>query len=753
MSIAKKIPIKLTSLLSFIFFFSGFAALMYQVAWQRLLTVYYGVGSISITLIVSVYMFGLGLGALFGGFLAERSKNKIILYFIVELLIGCFGLISLPFLDFLGKYTAGSSYVLSFFYMFIFLSIPTFLMGITLPLLTKIFNSVVRNFLDTVSFLYFINTIGAAAGAVFASYVVISFWGLDSAVFCAVAINFILALLIISAEFFPAVQEKTSTSVQQEENEALLGRTAYLLVFITGFLAIGYEIVWFRIIDVLVKSSPYAFSSVLFVYLSGIALGSFGMNNYLKKNKSIDKKSLFFLLQFLIGFTVIGIIIGYYYLTKFTPLKIFTRTSFAMNIHPLFMLPSTDSLTAFFRDIYLLTDVFLWPFVFVFIPTILMGATFPLISLLALTRKDKEGKTIGTVYFYNITGNVLGGIITGFLLLQYFGTEITLVGFSLIGILFIFFVKRLGGKELHLYKRIAVVLALMIVLVLFFPEKGQLYGIIHGPRIKYEKYFQEGRDGIVMTLKHDDEMMNFINGQSHGGRPDYQNYHWVNEAAKYAPRFEKVLILGYGAGNVTEAVLKMEAVKKVTVVELNKELIRNLKKMSVVKDMLSDDRVNLIIDDCRRFLLMSDDKFDLVFLDLVRPESGYSNNVYSLEFFNLVKEHLREDSIFVAYTHANPILNKTLISSINYVKVYNRFLLASNTPLKLHEDQRVYFFDKLSPIEKEAVLQMALLDLKYADNDSEYLKKQLTPYPVNHDWKPVAEYYIGERFKTYAPQN
>ncbi len=121
MPTVKKIPIRLTSLLAFIFFFSGFAALMYQVAWQRLLTVYYGVGSISITLIVSVYMFGLGLGALFGGFLAERSKNKIILYFIVELLIGCFGLISLPFLDFLGKYTAGSNYLLSLLYIFIFI--------------------------------------------------------------------------------------------------------------------------------------------------------------------------------------------------------------------------------------------------------------------------------------------------------------------------------------------------------------------------------------------------------------------------------------------------------------------------------------------------------------------------------------------------------------------------------------------------------------------------------------------------------
>jgi len=722
---------------------------MYQVTWQRLLTVYYGVGSISITLIVSVYMFGLGLGALLGGFLAERSKNKIIFYFLVELLIGCFGLISLPFLDFLGRYTAGSDYSLSFFYMFVFLSLPTFLMGITLPLLIKIFNNLIRNFLDTVSFLYFINTIGAALGAVFASYVIISFWGLDTAVYCAVAINFVLALLILSTRYFPAQQAHTAPPVRQDDEDTIFGRTAYPLVFITGFLAIGYEIVWFRIVQILVKSSPYAFSSVLFVYLSGIALGSFGMNNFLKNNKFLEKKSLFLLLQFFIGFTVIGIITGYYYLTKFTPMEIFTRTSFSMGVHPVLKFPSTVSFVSFLRDIHLLLDVFLWPLFFVFIPTILMGASFPLISLLALSQKDKEGETVGTVYFFNITGNVLGGVFTGFLLLPSFGTENTLLGFSLIGLLFLLFVTSINGKELHVKTRIPIVLVLLVVSILVFPKKGQLYEIMHGKGVNFEKYFHEGRDGIVMTYKNNDRLLNFINGLSHGGRPDYQNFHWVNEAAKYALNTENILIIGYGTGSVTEAVLKMEGVKTVTVVELNNELMTNLKKMSFFKEMLSDKRINLIIDDGRRFLLRSDNKFDLVFMDPIRPMSGYSNNIYSLEFFNLVKQHLREYGIFMVYTHANPIISKTLISSSNHFKAYNRFMLTSNMPLKLHEDQIAHFLDKLSILEKEAVLQQALLETKFVDKDSEYVRGLLAPYPVNHDWKPIVEYYIGSKFKKY----
>src|SRR5262245_59213521 len=153
--------------LAFIFFLSGFASLIYQVAWQRLLTIHYGVGPLSITLIVSIYMAGLGVGGLIGGFLAERVKQRLVLYCIVELLIGVFGLVSLPFEVLLGRYTAGSNYLVSSFYIFLFFFIPTSLMGITLPLITKIFNHLIQNFLNTVSFLYFVNTIGGAAGALF----------------------------------------------------------------------------------------------------------------------------------------------------------------------------------------------------------------------------------------------------------------------------------------------------------------------------------------------------------------------------------------------------------------------------------------------------------------------------------------------------------------------------------------------------------------------------------------------------------
>ncbi|MEM9412405.1 MAG: hypothetical protein AAGA30_14925, partial [Planctomycetota bacterium] len=112
--------------LSAVYFLSGTSAIIYQVAWQRLLTTIYGVGPVSTALIVTIYMFGLGIGALVGGHIAERQQRKLVgTYLFVEIALGLFGLLSLPLLNFLGQSTAGADYFWSSVYVITFLSVPT----------------------------------------------------------------------------------------------------------------------------------------------------------------------------------------------------------------------------------------------------------------------------------------------------------------------------------------------------------------------------------------------------------------------------------------------------------------------------------------------------------------------------------------------------------------------------------------------------------------------------------------------------
>ncbi|MDP8247263.1 MAG: fused MFS/spermidine synthase [Candidatus Tritonobacter lacicola] len=742
MTRAHKASTGLTSLLGFIFFFSGFAALIYQVVWQRLLTVHYGVGAVSITIIISIYMFGLGAGSLLGGFLAERVKNRITLYFVVELLIGCFGLVSLPFLHFLGRHTAGSNYMISFLYMSLFLCLPTILMGITLPLLTKIYSPLIGDFLGSVSFLYFINTLGAALGAVCASYGLISFFGLDTSLYAACVINLLLAGLIFIARYMPAAPRREEHAATGASMAGALGRLAYPVVLVTGFLAIGYEIVWFRVVGVLVKASPYAFSTVLSIYLLGIALGSIGVSRYLRRREGIDRKGLFFFLQFLIGMYVIISVAAYYYLTKYTPLGIFSLFSFSEDLHPRLVIPAIGSIKPLLYDIYTLTDVFLWPALFVFVPTILMGASFPLISFLALTEEDKEGSTVGTVYFFNIVGNVLGGIVTGFLILPFIGTETTLLLFALVNISLLLFASGFANKV----RRTAATAALAAAAILFFPRGGQLYRAMHfAPAVVgegYNIYFEEGIDGIVLTYQNGEVVKNYISGLGHGGRPGYWFYYQAIEAASYAPKTGNVLIIGYGAGTITEAILNMDDAEKVTVVELSDTLMNNLTKMELFEDMVSDPRLRLVIDDGRRFLLRTDEKFDLILMDPLRTTTAYSNNIYSREFFELAEEHLKPGGVFLVYTEELRVMPKTVLSVFDYVRWYYPFCVASNEPLKRNDRKRSEHLGHYTPRERALILQ----EEEYLGDEST-IEKMTKGYPVNRDRKPVCEYYLGLKVK------
>ncbi len=122
-------------------------------------------------------------------------------------------------------------------------------------------------------------------------------------------------------------------------------------------------------------------------------------------------------------------------------------------------------------------DIFFWPGVFIFVPTVLMGASFPLISYLGLTRQDQEGKTVGTVYFFNVAGNLLGGIVTGFILLPLIGSELSLLFFSLIGITFILF-----KGNAFIPKNIVLVLVCCVFSICFLPALRQNFTGQYIPR-------------------------------------------------------------------------------------------------------------------------------------------------------------------------------------------------------------------------------------------------------------------------------
>lgn len=184
--------------LLFLFLISGCAALIYQVVWQRTLFAVFGVNIESVTVIVSVFMFGLGIGALLGGQLSERFGDRLpYLFMVCEVLIGLFGVVSLGLIHLVGEATQGMGLFGVFLITFVLLCIPTVLMGATLPILVAFLYAHVRQIGRTVGLLYFANTLGSAVACFLTVDVLFAFWGQQTAVWVAAGFNLVVGFLVL----------------------------------------------------------------------------------------------------------------------------------------------------------------------------------------------------------------------------------------------------------------------------------------------------------------------------------------------------------------------------------------------------------------------------------------------------------------------------------------------------------------------------------------------------------------------------
>lgn len=184
-----------------IFFFSGFAALVYQITWQRMLFTAFGVDLESITVIISVFMAGLGIGAYFGGRIADKLLPHvfhILLFFaFTEIGIGLFGFASPHLIQFLQHTFLQSNTFTIAFANFALLLFPTFLMGCTLPLLTTYLQQFNPNIGENIGWLYFTNTIGAAFACIFTGFILFEQYSLIDVIYIAASVNCIVAIIIL----------------------------------------------------------------------------------------------------------------------------------------------------------------------------------------------------------------------------------------------------------------------------------------------------------------------------------------------------------------------------------------------------------------------------------------------------------------------------------------------------------------------------------------------------------------------------
>jgi len=186
-------PAGLTNIL---FFASGFAALLYQIAWQRVLFGWYGVDLDSVSAIVSIFMLGLGIGAIVGGWLSDQfQRHRILIFSLIELTMAIFGLFSLDFIDGTGSFFPANSLPYIVILTFFVLLLPTCAMGATLPLPVTELVDQTKSVGFSTGTLYFVNTLGAAAGSFAAGFFLLPRVGLDGLVTTAAVLNFLVSTI------------------------------------------------------------------------------------------------------------------------------------------------------------------------------------------------------------------------------------------------------------------------------------------------------------------------------------------------------------------------------------------------------------------------------------------------------------------------------------------------------------------------------------------------------------------------------
>jgi spermidine synthase len=267
----------------FIFCASGVSALIYQVLWARWLGLLFGNTTISISIVLGSFMLGLALGSIVVGRWLFRIKNPMRVYALLEMLIGCFAIL-FPYLTdlvekmYLQIISTGSPEILRYFIMSIFafclISIPTTMMGATLPLLTDFFKRSPRYTTSwKVGILYATNTVGAAIGSILSGFFLIELLGVHMTMLVAAALNFSVAFAGYKFSSSPLSQE-ASTKKVKKQSVAFDGKLALFVLAAGGGVALASEVLWTRLLEIIVGNSTYAFSMILVLYLLGIALGS-----------------------------------------------------------------------------------------------------------------------------------------------------------------------------------------------------------------------------------------------------------------------------------------------------------------------------------------------------------------------------------------------------------------------------------------------------------------------------------------------
>jgi spermidine synthase len=718
----------ITRFLYLLFFLSGISGLIYQVVWVRVFGNVFGNTVYSTSLVLAVFMLGLGAGGFIAGAWADRryaeqGLSLLRAYGRFELLIAAIGLGISAVLPQMGhvsalvsSYTRGpagwyelsaASYVARAAIAVVLLTPITLLMGGTLTLLIR---HLVRTDLDAgnwrIAVLYAVNTAGAALGCLLTDFILVPSAGLRGAQMVAALLNLVAgigALLVASKSTHDgrkAGRRKASLPAVQPSNlPALRGSPvplASLGLALSGFAAMGMEILWFRHFSILLGGFRAVFSLLLSVILIGIGAGAL-LSGLLHRRAAQPAQWLMVVQAAFVVASLVGLAVAD--AGGLERVVIADRAYQAAAGGPIdAALGAGSGWARAVKELWFNARPIL---IEVAIPALLMGFSFPLANAIIQRAERSVGRRAGILYLANTAGAVSGSLAAGFILLPMLGIQGSATALMTVAVLAVVPLylagrgsdRRIGGGPDRLGATLTaslIVAGAALGLWLRLPSDYVIARALAQPSGERMATMSEGLTEVIAVVD-----------QPGQGRTLFTNGHPMSSTAPLSQRYmralahlpllsieapETVLVIGFGVGNTTHAATLHPSIRRVEVADLSRGILAHAGYFhDVNRGVLNDRRVAVYVNDGRHHLLMQPPAiYDLITLE--PPPIAYAGvaALYSREFYALARARLKPKGLISQWLPAYQVPTATTLAMIRaFVEVFPAAVLISGAEADL----------------------------------------------------------------------
>lgn len=634
-------PPRLLPLVLVLFVGSGAAALIYEIVWFQLVQLVIGATAVSLGVILATFMGGLCIGSLLAPRVIPADRHPLRVYGYLELGIAACGVLILLGLPALGHlfapYTGPgfSGTLVRGLLCAIVLLPPTILMGATLPAVARWVDTTPQG-VSWLGFLYGGNIAGAVVGALLAGFYLLRVFDMTRASYVAVGLNAAVAgIALLMAARAPHVLPEDEAPVRVPP--ARPGWSTYAAIGLSGFAALGAQVVWTRILGLLLGGTVYTFSLIAATFLAGLGIGS-AAGAWIAR--TTPRPGL------LLALCQIGVALG-----------VAWAAALMSRAFPYWPIDPALATGPWFNIQIDLVRVALA----VLPAACFWGASFPL-ALAAIAPGGRDpARLVGRLYAANTIGAVGGALVFSLVIIPAFGTldaQRLLIWTALVAAVVMMASPALADAPLTAARRAGLAIgalgcaAAAVASVAPVPPDLIAYGrqiaTFRGNRYLYEG---EGLNASIAVSEAADGVRNFhVSGKVEASTEvhDMRLQRLLGHAsALMHPRPRTVLVIGFGAGVTAGAFVLHPDVERIVICEIEPLIPRRVAPFFTKEnnDVLNDPRVEIVYDDARHYILTTDETFDVITSDPIHPWVKGASALYTKEYFEQVRAHLNPGGV------------------------------------------------------------------------------------------------------------